>query len=264
MLRSLMLIFACLIAGCASNKIIVNEGKYPSGQTHFRVEMDPENRKNGREVWWYEDGKKKYEAENERGIRHGMYQAWYPDGTTWYRGQDAMGKSDGRLIYWHPNGKAKTIAMFRNGIQESRQDFDTAGLEMGAGGPPPATPPIPEIKVDSPGVSRTEGIREWSGRVRATVESYWVLPKEMLKKSYGAKAKIKVAKNGKILNVEWVQRSPSASFNNLTEKALKKVERFPPFPLSVPDEDLEIQYEFESPGPEIPSNKLILKGKSHN
>jgi hypothetical protein len=251
-----------LLAGCASNKVPVNEGKYPSGKNQFRVELDKENRKNGRETWWYEDGQKKYEANNDRGVRQGMYQAWYPNGTMWYRGQDAMGKPDGSLIYWHPNGKAKTVAVFKNGKQVSRQDFDSTGVELGSDGMPllsiPATPLPP--KADSLARLRSEGIQEWSGRVRTTVESYWVLPKEMLKNNHKATAKIKVARNGKILRVQWLKRSPSVSFNNLTEKALKKVDRFPPFPASVPDADLEIQYEFETPGPETPARKLLLKG----
>ena len=106
---------------------------------------------------------------------------------------------------------------------------------------------------------RKEGIQEWSSRVRSTVEPYWVLPKVLVKHKYRSVARIRSARSGDILNVTWVEKSRSMVFNNLAAKALRKVKHFPPFPTTVPDTVLEIQYEFVTPGISPHRKKLELR-----
>ena len=241
----------------------MNEGAYPSGKPQYRVEFDAEGRKHGKETWWYENGGEMYEAENEHGLRHGPYQAWYQDGKPWYQGMDAHGRAQDTLIYWFPNGALKTFAVFREGIQIARRDFDSTGAAVG-----PQLETVDEFSRKKSEDSlrtrrlREEGIAQWSRRVRSTVESYWVLPKEMIKNSHRAVAKLKVRRNGEILEVSWVEKSPSNPFNNLAQKALKNIRRLPAFPSTVPDKDLDIQYEFVTPGTESGKKKLELKGET--
>ncbi len=105
---------------------------------------------------------------------------------------------------------------------------------------------------------RNEALVEWSQKIRSTVEPYWVLPKVLVKHKYRAVARIRIGHGGDIRNVTWVEKSHSTVFNNLAVKALKKVKHFPPFPPTVQDSVLEIQYEFVTPGIMPPRRKLEL------
>jgi hypothetical protein len=260
--RLLLLIAGIALFGCAGGKTRLQEGQYPGGKPRYRIEIDDQGRKHGRETWWHESGAKKFEAEHEHGRRHGVFQAWYSDAKLWYRGREDQGRTQDSLIYWHANGKLKTVAVFRDGIQLSRVDYDESGNPTRTSNEPLADALAAKPNEDSLKTSRLrqEGIAEWSRRVRATVESYWVLPKELVKGQYRSVAKIRVARDGKMLQVSWPQKSPSAMFNNLALSALKKVKKFPVFPETVPDPDLEIQYEFVTPGMAPKRRKLELKG----
>jgi hypothetical protein len=257
----LLAVFGCAGGGGSGRKTTLNEGAYPSGKPQYRVEIDGEGRKHGKEIWWYENGGEMYSAENEHGIRHGPYQAWYQDGKPWYQGKEIHGRPQDTLIYWHPNGALKTFAVYRDGRQLNRRDFDSTGAAVGS-----AVETLDEFarrkSADSARARRLreEGIREWSRRVRTAVESYWVLPREMVKHSHRAVVNLRVRRNGEIAEISWIQKSPSNSFNILAQKALKNIRRLPAFPPSVPDKELAIQYEFVTPGAEGAKKKLELKG----
>lgn len=251
------------LVGCAAQKgaIRVNEGEYSPGKPKYRIEIDRDGVKNGSEAWWYENGSPKYQAHFEHGVRNGIYQAWYPEGNLWYQGHDVHGVAQDTLIYWYPNGRIKTWALFRDGTQVERADFDSLGNSKKA-----STEILAEALSRKRGEEAAEkerqrqaGIQEWSRRMRATVESYWSLPREMVKNQYRSVAKIQVRRNGEILAITWIEKSPSASFNSLAQKALKKIKKLPEFPASIPDNDLVVQYEFVTPGTQA-RRKLQLHG----
>ncbi len=236
---------AVLLTACAVSKPSVKEGAYPSGRPHYRIELDAQGRKQGAETWWYENGFKKFAAHNDSGEENGTIAAWYPDGKPWYRGFENHGRAQDTLTYWYPNGRIKMRVLFEAGRQINRWDYDSTGTLIT---PQSLGAAAAQARRDSLNRLREQGIRQWSRRVRAAVEQFWVLPKALVKKGNHATAKIRVSRNGEILSVLWIEKSPSAAFNRLARKALLKVRRFPEFPASVPDADLEIQYDFVTPG----------------
>ena len=106
--------------------------------------------------------------------------------------------------------------------------------------------------------TRQQGMAEWSERVRAAVEPYWILPRELVKYPYESVALIRIGRNGDLQNVTWVSKSMSSAFNAFAAKAIHKVKRFPAFPPEIPEETLEIRYKFMTPGKAFKRKKLIM------
>jgi len=252
------IILGLLLLGCSSTK--VEKGFHSDSRPKYSIAVDKQGRKEGPEVWWYANGGKKYEATNRVGFREGKFTAWHPDGKKWYEGFEYRGKPESTLTYWHPNGKLKSQALYRDGIQLERTDFDQDGNPLALKTPAAAAVPPPGAEADS--ISAADGLRRtslqmWAMRVRQTVESFWVLPRQFEKeRPYRAVAKIKVGREGKILGVTWVEKSPSQSFNRLAQSTFKRIRRLPAFPPGIADETLEIQYEFISLGKRSPRRKL--------
>ncbi|MEO7425622.1 MAG: TonB C-terminal domain-containing protein [Fibrobacteria bacterium] len=247
---------AALLAGCASAPILMEKQDYSPDHPKYAIGVDKHGRKNGLETWWHPNGLKKYQAENRDGVRDGKYTAWYPDGIIWYEGYDFRGIPESTLTYWSPNGKIKSKVMFRNGIQLERSDYDDNGNLIGANPALPASP-VQNENGDETARLRKASLDIWAMRVRQTVESFWVLPKQFEKdRPYRSVATIKVGKDGRILGVKWIEKSPSAAFNTLAQLTFKRIKRLPAFPPQVKDESLEIQYEFISLGKPAPRRKL--------
>ena len=257
-LRLLSAGFAGLfVLACASTK--VEQGFYAPKRPQYRIEMDKQGRKQGKETWWHPNGKVKYEAANSKGIRDGRFAAWDSNGVKWYEGFEHHGKPESTLTYWHPNGRMKSQALFRDGIQLERKDWDESGRFLDLRGPvaaPEENGAGPAAKADEAAQARQAALQLWAMRVRQTVESYWSLPRELAGKPLKAVARIKVARDGRILDVTWVAKSPNGSFNTLAQKTFKKIKRMPPFPSQVAEESLDIQYEFVSQGRAAPRRKL--------
>jgi hypothetical protein len=258
MKRSLLPVCAALLYACASTR--VEKGFYGPKQPQYSIAVDKDGRKDGPEIWWYPNGKMKYSAVNRGGLREGKFTAWYADGKLWYEGFEYRGKPESTLTYWHPNGKLKSQALFRDGIQLERKDFDEDGRPIGRG-PALEKKEAPEAAGDEIEASgdnlRKASLKMWAMRVRQTVESYWVLPRQFEKeRPYRAVARIKVGRDGKILGVAWSEKSPSAAFNNLAQQTFKRIKRLPAFPPQIRDESLEVQYEFISLGKPAPRKRL--------
>jgi TonB family protein len=252
-------IAACL-AGCSSTK--VERGFYGPKQPQYSIGVDKEGRKNGKETWWYQNGARKYEAMNRGGFRDGKFTAWYPDGKLWYEGYEFHGKPESTLTYWHPNGRVKSKALFRDGIQLERKDYDEEGrpilrgLQAAAAEESSPDQDAPESDGSADNL-RKASLRMWAMRVRQTVEGFWVLPKQFGKeRPYRAVARIKVSRDGKIIGVSWSEKSPSSAFNNLAQQTFKRIKRLPAFPPQVKDQTLEVQYEFISLGKQAPRKRL--------
>ena len=253
--------FVLILIGCGATK--VEEGFYGKKRPQYSIGVDKQGRKEGKETWWYQNGTKKYEALNHGGFREGKFTAWYPDGHMWYEGYEFHGKPESTLTYWHGNGQVKSTALFRDGIQLERKDFDEEGRPI-IRGLQAAEPTSPDQQVtDTDGESdnlRKASLRMWAMRVRQTVESFWVLPKQFEKeRPYRAVAKIKVARDGKIIGVSWSEKSPSAAFNNLAQQTFKRIKRMPAFPPQIKDATLDVQYEFISLGKPAPRKRLEAK-----
>lgn len=248
---------ALLFCACASIK--VEEGFYGPKRPQYSISVDKQGRKEGPETWWYPNGTKKYSAVNHAGFRDGKFSAWYENGKNWYEGFEYRGKPESTLTYWYPDGKLKSVALFRDGIQLERKDFDVDGRLLGLRAPPEKEAPEPAAEaVEATGDQlRQASLRMWAMRVRQTVESYWVLPGQFAKeRPYRAVAKIKVGRDGKILGVAWSEKSPSAAFNTLALQTFKRIKRLPAFPPQIRDESLEVQYEFISLGKQAPRKRL--------
>lgn len=251
-----------ILAACSSTK--VEKGFYEGTKPKYTIEVDKDGRKHGKETWWHPDGKVKYEAVNMHGARDGRFTAWYPAGTKWYEGFERHGKPESTLTYWYSNGKMKSQALYRDGIQLERKDWDENGRFLAPRTLWSGIPKDPEAaeEPDAGAKLRQASLQLWAMRVRQTVESYWRLPKELSNKSLKAVCKIKVARDGRILDVAWLAKSPVASFNTLAQQTFKKVKRLPPLPPQVKDESVEVQYEFVSQGKAAPRRKLEARGGS--
>lgn len=228
------------------------QGFYPSGKLRYAIDRDKDGRKIGQEKWWHENGTVKYQAVYRDGFRNGEYSAFYTDGKLWYQGFEIMGRPESTLTYWYPTGKLHSVAFFRQGIQLSRQDYDEQGHSLNA---LPNSAPLREdlaaLKEDSIQAARdrNRALEAWAKRVRATVESHWVVPKALADKGpLRAVASVKVRRNGVIEGVTWIGKSPVASFNSLAASTFKKLKKLPPFPKQVTDATLEIEYAFVSGG----------------
>lgn len=259
--RSGAVLALLLPIACSSTK--VQEGFYAGSKSRpkYSIQVDKQGKKEGRERWWHPDGRLKYEAINRGGVRDGRFTAWYPDGAKWYEGYERHGKPESTLTYWHPNGRVKSRALFRDGIQLEREDWDEAGRLLTPRNP--RTAPSPEPAAESAEEAsrlRQAGLRIWAMRVRQTVESYWRLPGELSGKPLRSIARIKVGSDGRILEVTWLEKSRSSSFNTLAQQTFRKIKRFPPFPPEVKEEALEIQYEFVSQGRSEPRRRLEARG----
>lgn len=254
------------VVACASTK--VEDGFYSPKHPKYRIEVDKQGRKQGKETWWHPNGKLKYEAVNTQGIRDGRFTAWDSNGVKWYEGFEHNGKPESTLTYWYPNGRIKSQALFRDGIQLERKDWDESGRFIAPRALWTGFPRDPEAdavaEVDEAANARQAALQLWAMRVRQTVESYWVLPRELANKPLKAVAKIKVGREGRILKVTWVSKSPNGSFNTLAGQTFKKIKRMPPFPPQVKDESLEIQYEFVSQGRATPRRKLEARGSEES
>ena len=251
------------LIGCST--VMVDKSYYTTKQTRYEIELDKQGRKHGRETWWFQNGNKKYEASNKEGIRDGEFSAWYVDGKLWYRGYEFHGQPESTLTYFFPNGNLKSEAVFRAGIQVERKDYDESGKLLGVN-TELLRPGIRDAATDSGAAlkkdARKVSMQVWATRVRQAVENYWALPKEFLnERPYRAVAAIKVEKDGKILGVSWLEKSPSAAFNSLAARTFKKIKRLPAFPPEVTDASLEIEYEFISLGKPIPRKKLEVIGQ---
>jgi TonB C terminal/MORN repeat variant len=227
-------------------------GYYASGKPRYSIERDKDGRKAGLEKWWHENGQLKYQATFNNGFRHGKYSAFYPDGKSWYEGYEIMGRPESTLTYWNPNGQVRSKAFFRQGIQLSRQDYDENGQLLNA--PSEASAPLAAPDMDAEEARRAAKAREsaiqsWAKRVRTTVESHWVVPKQLAAKgNLKAVASVKVRRDGHILEIGWRSKSPVSSFNTLAANTFKKLKKLPPFPPEVKDSELEIEYAFVSSG----------------
>lgn len=253
------------LIGCAST--MVDQGFYEPNHPKYSIELGKDGRKNGKETWWYANGTMKYQAVNKSGIRDGLFSAWYSDGKKWYEGFEYHGKPESTLTYWYPNGHVKSEALFRSGIQLERKDYDEDGaLIVSKQQTEREILPAPGVEEDGLAESvrlRKAGLQIWALRVRQAVESYWVLPKEFQKeRPFRAVAKIKVDREGRIVGVTWMEKSPSAAFNSLAQQTFKRIKRLPAFPPQVKDPTLEVQYEFISLGKQAPRRKLEAREPS--
>jgi hypothetical protein len=253
---------ALILTACGSTRENVEREFYPGPDktAKYAIGVDKQGRKEGMETWWHPNGNKKYEARNHAGMRDGAFTAWYPDGKVWYQGYEYRGKPESTLTYFYPTGNLKSQALFRDGIQLERKDYDANGRLIGSGTEDQAEGLSPDEAREAASAAerlRKTSLNLWAVRVRQTVESFWVLPKEFEKqRPYRAVAKIKVGRDGKILGVSWMEKSPSSAFNTLAQQTFKRIKRMPAFPPAIKDQTLEIQYEFISLGKPIPRKKL--------
>jgi len=261
-LRALLFPSALILLSCSSTK--VEEGFYGKSRPKYAIERDKQGRKHGKETWWYANGRLKYEAFNRDGSREGKYTAWDSAGNLWYQGYEYHGKPESTLTYWYPDGKMKSQALFRDGIQLERKDWDGNGrllvprnARQGAVEAPEAPSPAGDAEA-----ARRAALQVWAMRVRQTVEGYWRLPKELAARPLRSVSPIRASRDGRILEVTWLEKSPSAAFNSLAQQTFRKIKRLPPFPPEVKDESLDIQYEFVSQGRAQPRRRLETRGGS--
>ncbi len=244
---ALLLFSAWLLMHCSAPANL-QQGYYPNHRNKYSIQLDKEGRKQGPEIWWYDNGVKKYASQNVNNQRKGVFTSWYPSGVKWYEGSEENGKAEGTLTYWRPNGKLKSIATFQNGNQINRQDFDENGLIPNPHQLEDSLTEIKRLEILVKKRDRDAALQQWVFRVRKTMETYWNLPRQFSSLvPCKAIAKIKVDHQGTILEVKWNEKSPNTIFQNTAQQCFRKIKKFPPMPAAITDTVLDIQYEFVSP-----------------
>jgi hypothetical protein len=260
-----------LLCACAPGNPNLLQGKYPGGAWQYSVETDSLGRKNGLEHWWHPNGTMKSEATWRAGVRDGAYRAWYPDGKPWYAGRDSLGIPVDTLRYWHPNGNLHTLSVFNGGEPVSLDEYDTAGVPSAATWVRLEAARQRVLEQDESWVqrrradslaaieaARARALREWSGRVRASVEPWWSLPESLKKAPRRATARLRVARDGSLLGVTWTSTSGSREFDARAARALAKVRKLPAVPPEVAA-PLDLVYAFTTPGAAQPRQRLQLR-----
>ncbi|HEX2613774.1 MAG TPA: TonB C-terminal domain-containing protein [Fibrobacteria bacterium] len=259
------------LSSCAPGNPYLLQGKYPGGAWQYSVETDSLGRKNGVEHWWHPNGTMKSEATWRAGIRDGAYRAWYANGKPWYAGRDSLGIPVDTLRFWHPNGQLHTLSVYVGGEPVSLDEYDSAGVPSAATWVrlEAARQQMLEADPDYAGkrradslaaieAARSKALREWSGRVRASVEPWWSLPEALKKVPRRATARLRVARDGSLLGVTWTEKSGSKDFDAQAARALTKVRKLPAVPLEVAA-PLDLSYAFTTPGITPPRQRLQLK-----
>lgn len=230
------------------------KGKHPDGTPRYSVSVDAQGRKHGLERWWHENRQLQLEATWVGGVRNGVYRAWYPDGTPWYEGWDSLGVPVDTLRVWHPNGKLQSLTVHERGAPASLETWDTAGYT-----------PAQRAQLDAEEAERAEARRRadsvnvaqasrhaalalWVPRVRATVETWWKLPESQKRVARRAVARLRVAPDGRLLEVTWLEKSGSPGFDRRAAQALAKIRKLPPPPPELGTEPLTLRYEFATSG----------------
>jgi TonB family protein len=266
------------VAGCAGlggPRESLLQGKYATGSPRYRIAYDSQNRKHGVERWWHENGALKSEASWRAGVRDGAYRAWYPDGTPWYQGRDSLGVPVDTLRFWHPNGRPRSLSLFARGVPVRLDVFDSSGLTAEEARVRRAEEEARALvraeaaeahearrRADSAeGVEapRRRALREWTARVRTSVETYWNVPESMKKQRHRAVARIRVAHTGVVLGVTWPEKSGSAAFDRRAARALARVKKFPPLPPELGPGPLDVRYAFTTTGKAPPRKKLRVR-----
>lgn len=262
---------AIILFSCAPRKPLILQGNHPGGAPRYSIEIDSLGRKHGVERWWHENGALKSEAAWRAGVRDGAYRAWYPDGTPWYEGRDSLGIPADTLRYWHPNGRLHTLSVYVAGEPVRLDEYDTAGLpseetrvrldeerrralEATAGY-------AGKRRADSLAAldaARARALQAWSGQVRSLVETWWSLPENLRKTPRRATARLRVARDGALLSVQWTSKSGSREFDTRAARALAKVKKLPAVPTEIAA-PLELSYAFTTPGVSAPRRRLQLR-----
>ena len=68
-----------------------------------------------RNIYYYENGLKKYEDIRKDDFRDGLYTAWHENGQKKEEGTYKDGKENGKQTYWYENGQKKEEVTFKDG-----------------------------------------------------------------------------------------------------------------------------------------------------
>ena len=116
MKHTLLIITALmLVVGCsesdAQQKVITVTETYNDGDvskisyhkiTGNKIELV-------KEINWYKNGQKSYEATYKDGRKDGLYTGWYKNGQKRYEGTYKDGEKDGKWIYYNESGSLQYV-----------------------------------------------------------------------------------------------------------------------------------------------------------
>lgn len=96
------------------------------------------------------------------------------------------------------------------------------------------------------GVEEVSPVYLYLEEVKELIRSRWNLPPGLKDRVVGLKCKIllRVRRDGHVLRKEFTLRSGNDVYDNSAMRAIDKSEPLPPFPLGIPDEEMELEVEF--------------------
>ena len=89
--------------------------------TVFENEFLTITKKNGKEIFWYENGNKMMESFFVNDHEEGLWQQWYPNGQKKVEVNYSGGKYDGLWQQWYNNGQMKKNVKFVDGKKGGKE-----------------------------------------------------------------------------------------------------------------------------------------------
>jgi len=95
-------------------EVIKEVGYYPNGQKKY-VGFFKDGKKDGKWIFWFENGNKWSEGYLNKGIRTGDAKVYHENGKLFFTGKYVNGKKDGKWTFYDDNGKKVNEIIFKNG-----------------------------------------------------------------------------------------------------------------------------------------------------
>ena len=86
-----------------------------------------DGKKDGLEVWWYDNGQKMSERNYKDGKQNGLMVGWHDNGQKYTEINFKDGKRDGLSVYWYKNGQIESEQNWKDGEKISAKYWNSKG-----------------------------------------------------------------------------------------------------------------------------------------
>lgn len=126
MRKLFFLVIVILVSSCGPKLQEKTAETYPDGKPKDvqYIAGEGDNSYVAREIFYYQNGQKKMEGSyNKEGKKNGKWIYWREDGKIWSEGYFKDGKDDGLRTTWHENGQKHYVGKYNNGTRVGTWKF---------------------------------------------------------------------------------------------------------------------------------------------